>query len=294
MGVVEVVQRRGEGLSECEVQGPGGGRVTYRCSPPPVLPKPGFHPIVTPAGSVVTGWEPSDHVWHRGLWFTFKYVNGENFWEEHPPFGVQRPSPGSPGLSVRFEAGGGVRLEHELSWCGQAAGELLRETRAWVYRPAEGGLSIDLLTRLTAVRDVTLDRTPYTTWGGYGGLSLRASREMHEVDFVTPAGAVDASPGLTGQPHRWLALRGRMDGGRDRRVTMLMADHPSNVRHPSPWYAKSRDGFTFWNAALLFHEPLSLREGATLTLKYRVWIMDGRQDDPARWSALAETFCAEA
>ncbi len=53
-------------------------------------PKPYFHPLCTPAGHVLTSFEPHDHVWHRGLWFTIKFVNGENFWEENAPFGTQQ------------------------------------------------------------------------------------------------------------------------------------------------------------------------------------------------------------
>lgn len=290
MGVIEVIQRRSEGGAECEIRGEAGERLIYRADS--ALPKPGFHPLVTPAGAVVTGWEPSDHVWHRGLWFTFKYVNGENFWEEIPPYGVQCPADGGP--RAELLADGSVRLCHESVWRSDRTGEAVRESRTWQYRPFNRGMAIDFSTRLTALQELKLDRTPYTTWGGYGGLSLRASREMHGVEFVTPQGAVPPVPGLTGQPHPWLVMRGRMDGGRDRWVSMLIADHPSNVRHPTPWYAKSSDGFTFWNAALLFHEPLTVPKGDVLSLRYRVWIVDGRWDDTAAWGRLAGDFAAEA
>ena len=33
---------------------------------------------------------PDDHPWHHGLWFTIKYVNGENFWETYDAYGVLR------------------------------------------------------------------------------------------------------------------------------------------------------------------------------------------------------------
>src|SRR5437773_4262742 len=53
-------------------------------------PKPFFHPLHTPAGHCLTLFEPHDHFWHRGLWFTIKFINGENFWEENDAFGTQR------------------------------------------------------------------------------------------------------------------------------------------------------------------------------------------------------------
>ena len=53
-------------------------------------PKPFFHPLCTPAGHCISIFEPHDHPWHRGLWFTIKLINGENFWEENVEHGVQK------------------------------------------------------------------------------------------------------------------------------------------------------------------------------------------------------------
>jgi hypothetical protein len=33
-------------------------------------PKPFFHPLTTAAGHLLSLFEPHDHPWHRGLWFT--------------------------------------------------------------------------------------------------------------------------------------------------------------------------------------------------------------------------------
>jgi Methane oxygenase PmoA len=38
----------------------------------PGAPKPYFHPLLGPAGVPLTIYEPYDHLWHRGLWFTIK------------------------------------------------------------------------------------------------------------------------------------------------------------------------------------------------------------------------------
>ncbi|HEV8378205.1 MAG TPA: DUF6807 family protein, partial [Tepidisphaeraceae bacterium] len=53
-------------------------------------PKPFFHPLSTPAGHCLSIFEPHDHPWHRGLWFTIKLINGENFWEENVEHGTQK------------------------------------------------------------------------------------------------------------------------------------------------------------------------------------------------------------
>src|SRR4051794_817653 len=52
--------------------------------------RPHVHPVATPSGVVLTRDAPPDHPWHHALWFTIKFVNEENFWEETPPYGVLR------------------------------------------------------------------------------------------------------------------------------------------------------------------------------------------------------------
>ena len=60
----------------------------------------------------------------------------------------------------------------------------------------------------------------------------------------------------------------------DRLAGVAILDHPANPRHPTPWYTGSGAG-NFLNAALLFHEPMTLGAGAALTLHYRVLVHDG-------------------
>src|SRR5229473_1553746 len=76
-------------------------------------PKPYMHPLLGPAGVPLTIYEPHDHLWHRGLWFTIKLLNGENFWEEHAPFGTQETEP-YPQVAARPD--GAVTVTSSLQW----------------------------------------------------------------------------------------------------------------------------------------------------------------------------------
>jgi hypothetical protein len=231
------------------------------------LPKACIHPLVTPAGHRLTGFEMSDHVWHRGIWFTIKFVNGTNFWEEQAPFGVQQSSSEPTCEMIDRDR---VRTTHRVRWNSEATGVVIDERRQMVL---SAGV-IDWSTELRAEKDLTLDRTPYTTWGGYGGLSYRASRELHDVNFLLPNGDTVAS--LAGQPHDWTMMQASVDGaGTGQRVSIGMIDHPSNPRSPSPWYNKSGNGFNYMNAAFLFHEPLSAKRGESLKFNYRICYRDG-------------------
>ena len=52
--------------------------------------RPNVHPLTSPSGAVLSRDAPEDHPWHHGLWFTIKFVNEENFWEQYYAYGVLR------------------------------------------------------------------------------------------------------------------------------------------------------------------------------------------------------------
>lgn len=240
------------------------GAATYRFGN---LPKPCVHPLLTHAGHCVTGFEMSDHVWHRGIWFTIKLINGVNFWEENAPYGIQQ-SRAQP--TCELIAPDALRVAHSIDWTSDATDTVLREQRTVTFRPR----AIDWTCELLATQDLTLDRTPYTTWGGYGGLSYRATRQLHDANFVLPNGETTSS--LAGQPHDWLIVQGSLDDGPSQRISLAMIDHPSNPRSPSPWYAKASNGYgAYMNAAFLFHEKMQLSRGQSLRFRYRICYRDG-------------------
>lgn len=259
------------------------GFLTYRFDNG--LPKPGIHPLMTPSGAVLSGWEMSDHVWHRGLWFTIKLINGSNFWEENPPFGIQQ-SIDIP--TARLTAERSVRIDHHLRWTSDATGDVIREERTiGLHEDDTGVRTIDWTTKLHILQDLTLDRTPYTTWGGYGGMSFRGSRELHEASYILPDGSQE--PAIIGKPHAWTLLQATVDGGAKRRVSIGMIDHPTNPRSPTPWYNKTANSYAFANAAFLFHEPMAVAKNTTLAMRYRIILRDGTWT-AAEFGRLADAF----
>lgn len=236
-------------------------------------PKPFFHPVRTPGGHTLSIAEPFDHLWHRGFWFTFKFVNGDNFWEEREPFGSQVVR-GVP--IVTHEGPDSLTVSIALDWMPPGGEDpAMSEMRTITYRPGADADTYDWSTVITARRDIEIDRTPYTTWGGYGGLSFRGSRHWHVDRYILADGAVERLEPGTRAP--WCDLSGRIDGGHGLSGGLAMLDHPANPRYPTPWYAGSGSG-TFINAALLFHEPMSLAQGEELRLRYRMLVHDGIWD----------------
>jgi hypothetical protein len=237
-------------------------------------PKPFFHPIHTPAGHCVTLCEPHDHPWHRGLWFTIKFVNDDNFWEEREPMGRQKlviPP------SVEHGRDGEIVVRADSEWVGPRDSRAViaeRRTLTWSSL-RDDAYAKDFDMEQTAQRALKFDRVPFTTWGGYGGLIFRGNRNWQETRLLFADGSTSDRP--TGQRALWCDLAGKFDGGVEQTGGVAIFDHPANVRHPSPWYGSTGPGH-YINAAFLFHEPLHVDRGQTLRLRYRVLVHDGMWD----------------
>jgi Methane oxygenase PmoA len=248
-------------------------------------PKPYFHPVCTPAGHCLTLFEPHDHIWHRGLWYTIKFINGENFWEEREPYGTQRTAVPP---SVEHAADGRIVLGSQLAWVRPDGGSaVFHEQRRISYAPLdERSYALDFETALTAQADLELDRTVFTTWGGYGGLILRGTRNWQETRLLFPDGSTSDRP--TGIPAAWCDLSGKIDGGFEQTGGAAIFDHPDNPRYPTPWYGATGAGHYF-NAAFLFHEPMNVAKDETLAFRYRVLVHD-QIWDVARLQAAYEAY----
>jgi hypothetical protein len=251
-------------------------RWTYRWA---ASRRPRIHPVATPAGHLLTVDVPDDHPWHHGLWFTIKFVDGDNYWEEIAPYGVLR--------HVAEPTVAGRSLSGELDWVApDRETVVIRERRTISHVEIDAGAyALDLSVELTAPKAVELDRTPFNgEWGGYGGLTMRGQPGFVDTRLLLPArpdaGGVEVDRVL-GRPAPWLAIDGTVDGSP---VGMAMLDAPTNPSHPVPWYASTRAGTygegwaNFVNAAFLWDGPRSLPAGEPLRFDYRVCIHDGRWD----------------
>ena len=138
--------------------------------------------------------------------------------------------------------------------------------------------AIDWTEELTVPDPTVLDRTPFTTWGGYGGLTLRGAPTWTDTVLRLDDGA-DRERTL-GERSTWLAIDG-VAAETSSTAGVVILDHPDNERAPSPWYGSTRadtygEGWAnFVNAAFLWDEPLELAPGRPLTLRYRVLVHDG-------------------
>jgi hypothetical protein len=257
--------------------------------------RPHLHPVTTPAGHVLTCDAPADHPWHHGLWFTIKFVDGDNFWEQMGGEGDLRVVDGP----TVVDTAAGPSLQASIEWIRPSSAvvalrETLTITPVAATDPAWSVVDLDIT--LVGERDAVLDRTPYTTWGGYGGLTFRGRADLVDSSFLLPDGTTAAK--LVGDPHPWIDVTGTVPepGHHDRSATVGFAilDGRSPGSRPVPWYGSTRsavygtDGWSnFLNAAFLWDGPLTLAAGSSLDFRYRVIAHDGEVEQAALDAELA-------
>ncbi len=88
-------------------------------------------------------------------------------------------------------------------------------------------------------------------------------------------------------------LKGIKDG---RHITIAMIDHPANVGYPTYWHARGyglfalnplgREVFSKGKDVLNF----SLKQGASVTFRYRIIIASGKEITNKKMNALADDF----
>jgi hypothetical protein len=236
------------------------------------------HPLRTRAGHVLTVDAPADHPWHHALWCTVKFVDGDNFWEEYGEFGTHRVVATDPVPPTAAHAGG---VHATIEWVRPDGVTIaLVEQRTLTEVPIDAAsYALDWHVELAPVAPTVFDRTPFTTWGGYGGLTLRGAPDWTDSTLVL-ADRAETTDRVLGEPARWCALTGRINGST---ATVAIFDHPTNPRFPTPWYASNRadtygEGWAnFCNAAFLWDAPLAHPGPGhpPLALRHRVVVADG-------------------
>lgn len=238
---------------------------------------PYFHPLTLGDGAVLTAFSPEDHPWHRGLWFSWKFINGVNYWDwagkkESVPNGMTER------VGVETVRGGGqqpVTIEMTLQYKHGADIVATEKRRVVVSLPQpDGSYLLDWSATFTAPdKKVVFDRTPpgEVFYGGYGGFTYRATKDLCEIRVVDSEGRT-AKDGH-GKQARWMDFSGKI--GRDGVIAgVTIFDHPKNPRHPTPWYVETQ-GIQFFGPAMLFHKPFQLSAGESFALRYRVLVHPG-------------------
>jgi hypothetical protein len=281
-------------------RGPGavslmnGAQTVWRLNVDPGHAKPYFHPVALKGGTALTWNSPPDHPWHHALWFSWKLINGLNYWEEDKATGQSqgRTSWAPPEIETRPDFSATIRMA--LAYAPPGAEPVLREQRTVdITAPAaDGGYRMDWTLAFTAVADtVVIDRTPIpgepngVDYGGYAGLSVRFARDLVDWKIVT-------ADGLAGtQGHRKTSTAADFSGTAGAAAAgIAILDHPANLNAPSPWFviADPQTPFGYLSPAVVCLKPHTMARGETITLRYRVLVHPGVLDASGLKAAVAE------
>ena len=237
--------------------------------------RPFFHPVFVNRNNM-TCISPSDHRWHLGQWFCWKYINKVNYWEYgRGPFqsdGVTEVK------NVKIKKNDDFTAEIELDIVYHPFGgeNVLAEKRLVRIGPPQqdGKLTMDYDFSFEALTDeVELNRTPIlgqeggTSWGGYAGISIRFNQSFMDSEFISSWGENDAVNGKKGD---WLYMGFTgLDGSK---VGSQIIIHPDSHTEGEAWYSVNTEEFPFYyfSPAVLYYKPLILSKGEKLQLQYRI------------------------
>jgi hypothetical protein len=262
------------------------GKAIWQFNYSPKLSKPYFHPVALPGGSALTWPSPPDHRWHLGLFFSWKYLNKVNYWEETAGVADGATLWSGVELDTRQDYSSAIAMTLHYRPHGATADVLTERRVIRISTPAPDGFySMEWHQLFTAGgQTVLMDRTPPDTTpdgnarGGYAGLSIRLAKELRnpQISATSDTGAFQRN--RYGFAATAAEFSGEIDGAE---AGIAFLDHPSNLRAPTRWYGIVDKAVPFWflNASLLQLEPYALQARESLTLRYRVLV------HPKRWDA---------
>ncbi|MDR1497598.1 MAG: PmoA family protein [Puniceicoccales bacterium] len=270
-----------------------------------------FHPLEipnAPSAGAFTAFRPADHKWHLGLWFSWKYLNGVNFWEPDKRARIRTEqsqiafdSADENRDSPRFD----LTILYEVADKRAAGGfkPMLRETRTVAVCTAKNGNSytINWDASFTAEAEkVVFERTKpgrdkkgAWTSGGYAGLNFRfADEPAFRYEFTNAEGVKGAkSCGLASEfiTAKITAKNGAQAQVSIRDLSAAAAGKAvaASVSPPPPvWFVRDQPGalkgrgYYVLGSAPVFHRPLTLKRGETLRLRYEITVTKISQTAP--------------
>jgi hypothetical protein len=264
--------------------------------------KPFFHPVTVANGPSLTNFKPADHPWHYGLWFSWKYINHVNYWEESRTTGQAAGSTrwSKPDITTRPD--GSAIIKMNLTYANDSGGvstvDMSEEREIRVSAPAkDGSYNIDWTMHFTAGKNgAILDRTAMPgepkgqVNGGYAGLSARVAALPYIMSVMTTEGAVTEYASDRARPNA-AAVAGNFSlDGKDVGSLAILSD-AANIGEKAPWYIiNTATDFRFLCAAILAPQIRTLAPGGMWDLKYRValrknaWTQKDLNDALANWT----------
>jgi type 1 glutamine amidotransferase len=246
--------------------------------------KPYFHPVRA-RNSTLTCVSPPDHPWHLALWFSWKFINGVNYWEYLNDFKSEESGYRSAGITdiqkseIIKNPDFSADIRMALQYHPEGGDTVMAEKRNFHVSPPlnDGSYFIDNEYIFNPLIDeVVLDRTPIEgepegkSWGGYAGLSIRFNQDFTSPEIVVP------SDSDSYRKDDWLYMGFNTLSGEKAGICILK--NPKFTTTTTSWYVINEPltPFYYYSPAVLYDGRIKLKKGEIFHLKYRVWILPGR------------------
>ena len=267
------------------------------------VPRPFFYPVnwldgktgMTRNYPMVEGveGEETDHIHHRGVWFSHRHISGHDFWGETPKSGKIVHD---KFLQIKSGAKVGVirQTTKYISLEGDHICSDVREIR--IHRRNDGRMLDFSVTVRAATRDIVMEDDKDA------GMGIRVIPTM-KVAYRNkkPAGGHmvnsegDRDGACWGKAAKWLDAHGTAGG---KNLGVAIFDHPDNPRFPTWWHARTY-GLITANAFGKRHfeglkDPtagnMKIRKGESRSWKYRFYWHEGDEKQgkiEQRWREFA-------
>jgi hypothetical protein len=227
---------------------------------------------------------PEDHPWHYGLWFSWKYINGSNYWEQDRRTGRAEGRTSWTVAKLERKPDGSAFIKLDVTYTGKDGAVDLTERREIRVTPAgrDGSYSIWWNSWFTAgEQGAVLDRTPMPgepngqVNGGYAGLGVRLIPPPAAINFVTEEGPLAKFERSRARP-RTPAIAANFTEAGKRLGGVAVYSQPDESGPNVPWYvvdaSPSDTQMRFFNQSLLAPRVIRLEPGQMLHLSYRIGI----------------------
>jgi hypothetical protein len=274
-----------------------GTNLVWRFCFDPKNGKPFFHPLTVAGGPPLTNFRPEDHPWHYGLWFSWKYINRVNYWEEDRQTGHAEGVTGWTQPKIKARPDGSARIRMNLTYRHPSGRvDMMERRELQISAPGpDGSYSIDWRAHFTVGKEgALLDRTPLLgepdgkVNGGYAGLGIRLAGPPRALSMVCSTGLVTRFESDRARPAAAAVGCNFTQGATDAGGIAILSD-PANAGENAPWYLINSEKMRFACAAILAPKPLTVPAHGKLYLHYliavrpRAWTPETLQASAIKW-----------
>jgi hypothetical protein len=253
----------------------------------PDMTKPVLYPVYSPAGTLlnrrfpfeqVEG-ETKDHPHHFGIFLTYDDVNKEGFWNN-----TKTPPQIKMVNVTEQKSGKTAQISSILHWVARSGKTYLEEKRTMVFSGAKNYYTIDFDVTLTAKDTAVVFGDTKEGMFAMRMADWMAEKNGHSTYFSSNGDKTEKD--IWGKRAAWVSLQGEKDG---KTQGVAMMNHPASVNYPTFWHARAYGLFAanplgqkaFEEGTKVANPKafnLTLPQGASTVIKFRVVVYDGSMD----------------